>query len=262
MDLDTSAEPAPGVLRPDSADIIPDLATVTRSLGSGRRRTPETFLKHAGAALAEAGALVRPAAVWAELEAAGLAESLLPGIPAEHLAGVSALIGVVCTIGAQLEAQAHRAFAAHEYTRGYLLDQIGALSVARLAQQVEGLLRAGRHAARWAPGDDAGDLAMDAQRMLFALLPTHEIGVRLSEHNVMIPAKSLSFVLLVGSRLAGLQCLGRCERCVWQGSCDRRRGRPCGLPSERDDGLSPHTPDQASWGVPWDYARARLSACA
>ncbi len=71
-------------------------------------------------------------------------------------------------------------------------------------------MRAGRHAARWAPGDSEGDWTLDAQGMLFALLPTDEIGVRLSEHNVMVPAKSLSFVLLAGGGPAGVECLGTC----------------------------------------------------
>ena len=225
LDPNESTEPASGVLRPTAAEIIPDLATLIRALGRQRRGASETFLRLAEAALAEAAGLVHPAAVWAEVEANGLAEALLPGTPAEHLAGASRLIGVVCTIGAELEAQAHRAFAAQEYTHGYLLDQIGALAVARLAGHVEGLVRAGRNAARWAPGDSEGDWALDAQRMLFALLPTDEIGVRLSEHNVMIPAKSLSFVLLVGNGPAGVECLGRCSRCVWNGACEAQRSR-------------------------------------
>ena len=225
LDPNESTEPASGVLRPTVAEIMPDLATLIRTLGRQRRGASETFLRLAEAALAEAAGLVHPAAVWAEVEADGLAAALLPGIPAPYLAGVQRLIGVVCTIGAELEAQAHRAFAAQQYTRGYLLDQAGALVVARLARHVEGLLCAGRKAARWAPGDSEDDWALDAQRMLFALLPTDEIGVRLSEHNVMIPAKSLSFVLLVGNGPVGVECLGRCSRCVWNGACEVQRSR-------------------------------------
>lgn len=214
-----SAEPASGVLRPDVRQVVPDLATLNRSLG--RRPRSESFLALAEEALAQARSLVQPAAVWAEIEAAGIVDSLLPGIPKEQLAGVDALVGVVCTIGAQLEAETRRCFAGQEYMRGYLLDQAGALAVARLTELVADELRAGRNAARWAPGDDECDQAMEAQRLLFALLPTEEIGVRLTEHNVMLPAKSLSFVLLVGSGPAGLHCLGRCSRCVWNGHCER-----------------------------------------
>ncbi len=224
LDLNASAEPASGVLRPDSHDVTPDLAALKRALGRGRKHAPETLLGLAEAALAEAGALVQPAAVWAEVAAEGLAGELLPGVPAEELAGVSSLIGVVCTIGEALEAQAQRRFAAGEYAHSYLLDVAGGLAVAALAQHVERLLRAGRSAARWAPGDGADERALGAQRMLFALLPTDEIGVRLSEDGMMAPAKSLSFVLLVGSRPEGLQCLGRCSQCVWNGACGRQRG--------------------------------------
>lgn len=216
-----SAEPASGVLRPHAAEIMPDLATLARSLG--RRPLAEAVLRLAREALAEASELVRPAAVWAELEAAGLVETLLPGIPSEQLVGVERLACAVCTIGEALEAQAHRHFAAQEYMRGYLLDQVGALAVARLATHVEARVRAGRHAARWAPGDSEGDWALEAQRMLFTLLPTDEIGVRLSQHNVMVPAKSLSFVLLIGDGPEGVECLGTCGRCVWKGACAAER---------------------------------------
>lgn len=216
-----TAEPTSGVLRPRPAEVLPDLATLARSLG--RRPPAEAVLRLAREALAEAAELVQPAAVWAELEAPGLVETLLPGMPREQLVGVERLACAVCTIGEALEAQAHRHFAVQEYMRGYLLDQVGALAVARLAGHVEGLLRAGRHALRWAPGDSEGDWALDAQRALFTLLPTEEIGVRLSEHNVMIPAKSLSFVLLIGDGPAGVQCLGECGRCVWKGACAAER---------------------------------------
>jgi len=194
-------------------------------LGSQKRPIPEMLLSRAEAALAEAKVLVQPAAIWAEMEAAGLAKLLLPGIPAEHISGVHTLIAAVCTIGALLETQAARAFARQEFSHAYLLDQIGALAVSRLAGHVESLLRAGRNAARWAPGDGEEDWAIEAQRMLFALLPAEAIGVYLTEQNVMVPAKSLSFVLLVGGGPEGRQCLGRCSGCVWNGACERQRTR-------------------------------------
>ncbi len=225
LDLNVSAEPASGVLRPDSRDVTPSLAALKRALARAPARAPERLLGLAEAALAEAGPLVQPAAVWAEMAAEGLAGELLPGVPAQELAGVSLLIGVVCTIGGQLEAQAQCHFGAQKYAHSYLLDEIGALSVARLAQHVEGLLRAGRSAVRWAPGDGEEERALDAQRMLFTLLPTAAIGVHLSEQGMMVPAKSLSFLLLVGSGPADLQCLGQCCRCVWNGSCGSQRGR-------------------------------------
>jgi len=110
VDRCSGAEPVWGVLRADVRAIMPDLAMLDRALG--RRQPPSsTVLNLAREALAEAGALVQPRAVWGEFEAAGVAASLLPGVPEEELAGVSALIGVVCTIGGQLEARVSHHFA-------------------------------------------------------------------------------------------------------------------------------------------------------
>ena len=102
--------------------------------------------------------------------------------------------------------QSRNYFAGQEYTRGYLLDLIGTFAVARLAQKVADGLRGQYNAVHWAPGDDPSDLLLDTQRVLFEVVPAHRIGVRLSEHNVMVPVKSLSFFLVTGAQAWGLRC--------------------------------------------------------
>jgi hypothetical protein len=216
-------EAAYGVLRPAARLVVPDLDAFQRSLGGRQRRSSEALRRNQEAALAEASTLVEPALVWARLDADGLAEPA--GVPGEALAHVEALLGVVCTIGARLEARVHDYLAAQQYTRGFLLDQAGTLAVAQLARHGAGVLCVEQHAVRWAPGDDKVDLQLEAQCHLFAHVPAHLIGVYLNERHVMVPAMSLSYLLFVSSGPAGLQCLADCRRCLWHGSCEGERGR-------------------------------------
>ncbi len=203
-----------GVMQPDPTLMLPDLGSLA---AEGR---PAAYRRAAECALAEAKALVQPAAVWAGIEVSEAAP-LLAGLPGKVAAQVEAVTGAVCTIGETLEAAASAHFQAQEYLLGYLLDQAGTLAVARLARYVADLVRQERGAARWAPGDDTRDDALLAQRVLFERVPAATIGVRLTEQNVMVPAKSLSFILLGGSGFLGARCLVPCRRCVWNGNCSR-----------------------------------------
>jgi len=199
--------------------ILPDLIALNRMAG-GRRSANSKLIHLQETILAEASGLVEPVAIWARLDIKHA--SLLPGKLAGMLSGVEAVIGAVCTIGEKLEIQSRQYFAEQEYTRGYLLDQVGTLSVATLAQKVAESLRRQHHGVHWAPGDDAGDLALDAQRLLFDTVPAHRIGVRLTEQNVMTPLKSLSFILVMGANAGSLRCSIPCTRCTWDGMCDKR----------------------------------------
>ena len=97
--------------------------------------------------------------------------------------------------------------------------------MARLAQKVAERLQGQYQANHWAPGDDRDDLLLDSQRLLFKVVPADQIGVRLTEHNVMVPVKSLSFFLAIGAEGRGLRCSIPCIQCVWNGMCDKRLQR-------------------------------------
>lgn len=209
----------------DGAYILPDLDVLDRMSGR-RQRSNKKLAQVKETILAEAAELVEPAAVWARVEAEHF--PFLPSTPARTFSGVEAILGIVCTIGERLEIQSHTYFAGQEYTRGYLLDLIGTLAVARLAQRVAEELREKYNAVHWAPGDDRDDLLLDAQRLLFEVVPAHRIGVRLTKQNVMVPVKSLSFFLVIGAQAGSLRCSIPCMQCAWNGMCDKRLQRSLG----------------------------------
>lgn len=206
------------IIRLDREPILPEMQVLDRI--SGRRHANSKLIHLQETILAEASRLVEPVAIWARL---GLKhDSPLPGKLTGMLSGVEAVIGAVCTIGEKLEIQSRQYFAEQEYSRGYFLDQVGTFSVAVLAQKVAEGLRGQYNAVHWAPGDDASDLALDAQRLLFDAIPAHRIGVRLTEQNVMTPLKSLSFFLTIDTNAGSLRCSIPCTRCAWDGMCDKR----------------------------------------
>ncbi len=207
------------MVRLEGARILPDLEVLDRM--SGRRQRANSKLTHIKETiLAEAAELVEPAAVWARVDAEHF--PLLPGPRARSFSGNEAALGTICTIGEKLEIQSHNYFARQEYIRGYFLDLTGTLAVAKLAQIIAEDLRGQYAAVHWAPGDDPGDFSLEAQRLLFDMVPAHRIGVRLTEQNVMVPIKSLSFFLIIGAKTTSLQCSIPCIQCVWNGMCDKR----------------------------------------
>lgn len=90
------------------------------------------------------------------------------------------------------------------------------------------------HMLRWAPGDACDDWSLHGQTLLFDQVPAYLIGVHLNGHNVMVPTKSLSFVLLAGRGLNRSACTVPCNRCVWNGACDEMEEASV-RPAEKDD---------------------------
>jgi len=57
-----------------------------------------------------------------------------------------------------------------------------------------------------------GDLALQEQRVVFALLPGDRIGVTLTEKCMMWPRKSVSFAVGIGEGFT-IEKVGRCRHC-------------------------------------------------
>jgi len=220
--MQPTEQPIFEIVHLEGALILPDIALLDHMSGRQQLANPK-LAQIKETVLGEAAGLVEPAAVWARVETEYF--SLITGKPAGSFSGIEAVLGVVCTIGGKMEIQAHKSFASQEYSRGYFLDLTGTLAVARVAQKIAEELRGKYGAIHWAPGDDRTDLTLDAQRLLFELVPAHQIGVRLTEQNVMVPVKSLSYFLVIGAQVKGLRCSIPCAQCAWNGMCDKQLQR-------------------------------------
>ncbi len=162
-----------------------------------------------------AGSLLVPRAVYRPVAVADIADGAVM-VAGGHaftsaklgvlFAGAERLVLTVGTIGAALEDEVSRLFAASEYVDALVLDAIGSVAVEEVCQYVRSRIcrRYGDEEGlqvgpSLSPGYQYWDLR--DQRVIFDLLPAGEIGVSLTESCLMIPRKSESTATPLGRRL-------------------------------------------------------------
>lgn len=191
---------------------------VLRLLGmpaGGRSPRPSTVAL-IDEALVEARGLVEGRAVM-RFSHAGL-----PG--SAHVPAEAPLVAVVCTIGATLERRVAGLAAGGESARAAVLDAVGSAAAEAVAEASNRLvcqLAAPtdlRPRSRRSPG--YGQWAVEEQRPLFAFLAPEEIGVTLTVGCMMVPRKSVSYVVRLDGPEAGASG-DRCSLCA-DGDCPYR----------------------------------------
>lgn len=196
-----------------------------------RRRRPG-LVAAAAAALAEGVSLLEPAAEVHQLPVRShrhahleLGRGRLSGARVvQHLAGAERVAVVVCTIGPQLEAHVSGQFD-RQPLLAMALDGLGNAAVEQLAQQVCSQLAAQAEAqgltcsTPLSPGD-AGWPVEVGQAQVFGLLEQQApAGIRLTESGMMLPRKSISFVVGIGPQMARTKI---CELCDLKDRCRYR----------------------------------------
>jgi hypothetical protein len=120
-----------------------------------------------------------------------------------RLPGAETITLGVCTIGPALEQRSSALFG-EDPAAAVILDEVGTLWVNGLARELHEAVRAAARLAgqqaspSYRPG--IGRWPVEFQSELFDLLPVAELGLRLS-HGIMIPQKSVSMIVGVGTRL-------------------------------------------------------------
>jgi hypothetical protein len=122
---------------------------------------------------------------------------------ARHLAGASRAVVFILTLGPALEAEVIALGERQELLEAYLLDLAGwaglEMAVRALRQDVMAALPGARVSHRLGPGHR--DWPLEEQQGLAGLLEAGATSVRLSEHGLLIPFKSISGIF--GLRDAG-----------------------------------------------------------
>lgn len=155
-----------------------------------------------------------------ELEGGGAFEGPLA---ARALAGAEKVALGVCTIGLALETRMNQLFA-DDPVAAMALDGAGTAALRRISDVIIRELHeiAAEHnwglGMRAQPGQEGWSIWQ--QRVIFDWLPTEEIGVRLTDSCLMIPRKSVSFVIGMGPdmRPDAVACdfCSKRERCPWR----------------------------------------------
>lgn len=210
-----------------------DVDRVIRAQGADpvviRSRSPQV-VHLAQKALQEGGPYLQPAVLWETFPVDSLrherlllhGEKFLQGqLIAQHLAGASQVIVMLCTIGHLLEEHASHVMN-DDLAYGLALDGVGSAATEALANEAchlfeeqaqgEGL----KTTIPLSPGM-VGWTVEHGQAQIFALLDGETVGVRLNSSGVMAPRKSLSMALGLGQDVGQLG--STCDYCSMRETC-------------------------------------------
>ena len=220
----------------DKWDLRLDVDTVLRGQGADpaaiRKRSPR-LVESAERALNEGSLLLQPRVTARRLLIEDMrhervkleGDGRLSGeLFTQHMGGAQEAVIVLCTVGEALERRAAEV-SKEDAVYGLALDGVGSAGVEALANAVCALFE--EEATKedcqitipLSPGM-VGWPVEQGQPQIFDLLDAGEIGVQLTESMMMLPRKSLTFVLGIGKELvAG----GRtCDYCSLKETCRYR----------------------------------------
>jgi hypothetical protein len=190
------------------------------------------LLKAASDALQEGSKILHPAALFhkipiiehrhEQLLLEG-GKDLVSPLVARHLAGAEQIMLAVCTIGPGLEDLVTSLMEKNPLL-GLALDGLGNAAVEKTAQTVcerigkqaqsKGLTTSGP----LSPGESEWPVGI-GQPQIFSLIDPSQIGIKLTSGGMMIPKKSISFVLGIGTEM---ERTDQCVLCSMREKCRYR----------------------------------------
>jgi hypothetical protein len=183
-----------------------------------------SLLRAAERALVEGPGLIHPRTLTAEKEVCEHrherilmmgGEALTGPLVTKQLSGAQRVVAAVCTIGPELEEATAQLFD-QDPLYALALDGLGNAAVENLAQQVcgniaelvesEGL----QASSPLSPGNPAWPVEM-GQPQIFRLLEPSKAGVSLTSGGMMIPKKTVSFVVGIGPEMTQSKMCSICS---------------------------------------------------
>ena len=175
-------------------------------------------------------AIVAEASRWLCPEFCFFVVRELPGfdmgrIILRQLRGAEAYALFICTAGAAYEAYQRGLQQQGDMLRVYIADALGSVIAEHCADRMEDCLQESigklgwQHTNRFSPGYCGWHVSQ--QQLLFPLFHGHTCGVCLTDSSLMLPIKSVSGIIGVGSRV-GRQDYA-CRLCDFQKCYKRRR---------------------------------------
>ena len=189
-------------------------------------------------AVAEMSAVIQPAACWDFFpiekflhEKLVLADGTrLGGGPVTTvMGGAEQLIVAVCTVGAGADRLIDISQKKKDYFKTMILHDVASWGVDLVRQQVcqmfeiEAKENGLRVSAPLSPGESVW--SVEEQAILFSLLDTEQIEVTLTPSMIMVPLKSLSLIVGIGSQPMGVEGASNCDFCTIKERCNYRQMR-------------------------------------
>ena len=154
--------------------------------------------------------------------------SLTMGCAGDFLRRAERVLAAVYTVGPALEDKAGRLAAAGRAFDAYLLQLLGLVALARIEEAVTAAAEREAMAQRWgtgpllSPGSVHG-WGLEQQGVFCAMLPLHQIGVRIGSDAVLQPFNSISCCIPVGPSYTDSQVRSSCDLCTGNRTCRYRR---------------------------------------
>lgn len=146
---------------------------------------------------------------------------------ARQLRGSETFAFFAATAGSEFETFQHTLQKEDDMLKIYIADSLGSIIAEKTADCMESALAASieekgwKHTNRYSPGYCGWEVA--EQQKLFSLFPVASpCGIRLTESSLMIPIKSVSGVIGIGSTVRKLEYT--CGLCTYE-NCFRKRKR-------------------------------------
>ncbi len=210
---------------------------VLKGQGIDPARASTRLFESAESVLKEAHSLLKPAALYivarvTEFEHQSVifeGGSFEGPLVARAMAGAEHLNIAACTIGEDLENTVQNMMNENP-VKAVALDGAGIAAIRKVSQTVEDIIS--KEACeletslgmRAQPGQEGWPI--EQQRQVFSILPGDEIGIRLTESCLMIPRKSVSFVIPRGNALSS--SVVPCDFCSKRNRCDWRKDKQAG----------------------------------
>ncbi len=129
----------------------------------------------------------------------------------------------VCTIGSALENRAARLFSKKEALRATLLDAIGSAAIDTLAQEACKIISQDSSARNYQAGGQIRPgmpgLHISQQSKILEMVGAHNIGVTTRNGELMIPQKSVSLMVGIGTNMNIRSRSEVCSNCNLKDSC-------------------------------------------
>lgn len=138
-----------------------------------------------------------------------------------------ALVSAV-TIGVQMDEHIRALNKSGRILEGYLFDSIGVVALSKAGEAVRRLAETEADSRGWGVGDALGPGSLrgwpiEEQMNLCNLLPLKQINVKLNDSGVLIPFKSASGLIGIGSGYQSKKVGSVCRLCMHADTCWRRR---------------------------------------
>lgn len=209
----------PRVVRNHDLSIALRRDEISRLLGYGDRQAPARVRRLLTAVEKEAQALLRPACVRLQMDAAALARS-------PFLQDLDAVVLCLVTIGPALEEAVKAHHHAGELGRSLVLNAYGSAAVEGTANVANEIIRGDVErrellcSRRFSPGYGGWDVS--EQRWILEALEAERLGVSLTEGCMMVPHKSSTFAVNIGTNPIEMRHDNACDSCGLT-TCDYRR---------------------------------------